>query len=118
MAKHLVYILVILTPIFIILFILRNDTTPKMMLSRFYFNAQFSYVSTLKYREVHLWCLFPDEVQASDLSLYRNIISHEEKTHLMDIVKHKAKEYLLTRVLARTLLAKCIETIFRQLNIC
>ena len=76
-----------------------------------------SYLISLKYREVHIWCLFPNEIRESNLSLYKGIISHEERTHLMDTMKHKAKEYLLTRVLARTLLAKCMELKMRKLLI-
>ncbi|KAI5068199.1 hypothetical protein GOP47_0016544, partial [Adiantum capillus-veneris] len=59
-------------------------------------------------REVHVWCLFPDEVhQMSPLCSYESILSCEERSILKQAKNKKVqKEYLLTRILVRILIAK------------
>eukprot|EP00250_Pteridium_aquilinum_P019240 c24359_g1_i4 orf=149-1129(+) len=59
-------------------------------------------------REVHLWCLCPNEIQqASLLCSYESILPCEERSRLFQAKNKKVqKEYLLTRILARTLLAR------------
>lgn len=61
-----------------------------------------------KSREVHVWCLFPNEVhQSSLLHLYESILPNEERTRVFQAKSKKVqKEHLLTRILARTLLAR------------
>eukprot|EP00249_Psilotum_nudum_P009398 c21908_g1_i2 orf=226-969(+) len=59
-------------------------------------------------REVHIWCLFPDEVrEPSLLKLYEGFLCPEEQEHILKEKTEKLqKERLLTRILARTLLSR------------
>ncbi|MCO5554824.1 hypothetical protein L7F22_008359 [Adiantum nelumboides] len=59
-------------------------------------------------REVHAWCLFPDDIpQMNLLCSYESILPCEERNTVYQAKnKNVQKEYLLTRVLARTLIAR------------
>ncbi|KAG0591797.1 hypothetical protein KC19_1G202800 [Ceratodon purpureus] len=58
--------------------------------------------------EVHLWCLFPDDVRDSKLmNMYQNLLSSDEQKKILEANNVKTQnERLLARTLVRTTLAR------------
>ncbi|KAI5083958.1 hypothetical protein GOP47_0000127 [Adiantum capillus-veneris] len=80
---------------------------PRLRLSRHLSCCSASCLEPPTSREVHVWCLFPDEVHDTDLLCsYKSILPSEERNILYQAKPDKVQEYLLTRILARTLLAR------------
>ncbi len=81
-------------------------------------------------REVHVWCLFPEDITGEDTALwktYKELLSPSEKTHIAQCGSNPKlqTEKLLARTLVRTTLARCNPKFFlmrlfclRQCSIC
>ncbi|KAH7289604.1 hypothetical protein KP509_30G011400 [Ceratopteris richardii] len=81
---------------------------PRIKFWRVFCHSYSSFLQPPNSRDLHLWCLLSDEVrQLNLLSSYENILPYEERSAMHQKSNKKVQEeYLLTRTLARTLIAR------------